>query len=393
MSQQLIDRNADLKKLRDDGYDIEVRSNFLLIKNVPYVNSNKEVKLGTLVSGLHLAGEMTTTPDTHVACFIGDYPCYHDGSEIRQIKHQSGDQTLDKDLVVNHSFSAKPNGGYKDYYTKMMTYADIISGPAETIDPRVTAKIFPVIATCEQESVFNYVDTASSRAGITAITRKLELEKIAIVGLGGTGSYILDLVAKTPVREIHLFDGDEFLNHNAFRSPGAASIDELSKRSKKVVYFSELYSRMRRNIFPHDNYLDSQNINQLQGMNFVFLCLDRGMDKLPIVERLEEWGTSFIDVGMGVQLIDEFLIGVLRVTTSTVNKRDHVRTKNRIPFSDVNGDDEYSQNIQIADLNSFNAALAVIKWKKLFGFYKDYDNEHFSTYTIDGNVLDNEDKL
>jgi hypothetical protein len=41
--------------------------------------------------------------------------------------------------------------------------------------------------------------------------KKLELGKIAIIGLGGTGSYVLDLAAKTPVKEIHLFDGDKFL--------------------------------------------------------------------------------------------------------------------------------------------------------------------------------------
>ncbi|WP_318271316.1 ThiF family adenylyltransferase [Sphingobacterium cellulitidis] len=46
---------------------------------------------------------------------------------------------------------------------------------------------------------------------------KLERQKIAIIGLGGTGAYILDMVAKTPVKEIHLFDGDSFDQHNAFR--------------------------------------------------------------------------------------------------------------------------------------------------------------------------------
>ena len=40
-----------------------------------------------------------------------------------------------------------------------------------------------------------------------------------------------------------------------------------------------------------------------------------------------------------------------------------------------------------------NATLAVIKWKKLCGFYHDFQHEHFSTYTIDGNKLLNEDKL
>ena len=55
------------------------------------------------------------------------------------------------------------------------------------------------------------------------------------MGLGGTGSYVLDLVAKTPVWEIHLFDGDAFLQHNAFRSPGAPSLDELEAQPPKAA--------------------------------------------------------------------------------------------------------------------------------------------------------------
>ncbi|CAN2525454.1 MULTISPECIES: hypothetical protein [Burkholderia] len=47
----------------------------------------------------------------------------------------------------------------------------------------------------------------------------------------------------------------------------------------------------------------------------------------------------------------------------------------------------YASNIQVADLNALNAVLAVIKWKKLRGFYRDLDREHHSTYTTDGNLL------
>src|SRR5207237_4071376 len=134
-------------------------------------------------------------------------------------------------------------------------YAEIISNPARAIDPSVTAKNFSPVPRGEEESVFNYFDTASSRAGITAVTAKLEIGKVGIVGLGGTGSYVLDLVAKTPVREIHLFDGDRFSQHNAFRSPGAPSIDDLKKQPPKAAFFAEVYSRMHRGIVPHEHYM------------------------------------------------------------------------------------------------------------------------------------------
>ena len=124
------------------------------------------------------------------------------------------------------------------------------------------------------------------------------------------------------------------------------------------------------------------------------MCLDRVSVKKAIIERLEGLDIPFVDVGMGVELVDEALGGVLRVTTSSRHMRDHVRSKNRIPFSDTDRAMEeaaYARNIQIADLNALNAALAVVKWKKLFGFYRDLDREHFSTFTIDGNSLVNED--
>jgi hypothetical protein len=47
----------------------------------------------------------------------------------------------------------------------------------------------------------------------------------------------------------------------------------------------------------------------------------------------------------------------------------------------------------VADLNALNAALAVIKWKKLFGFYQDMKSEHHSQFHTATNGFINEDKL
>jgi len=390
MSQQLINLNSDLKKLRDEGFEVEIRANYLLINSVPYLNSNKAIKLGTLISDLTLAGDRTAKPGSHVVHFVGDYPCNKDGSEINQIRHQSNPQTLGEGLVTNHSFSNKPKSGYKDYYEKMTRYIDIISAPAQSIDDSVKAKTFKVIESENEESVFNYLDTHSSRAEINHISDKLKYHKIGIIGVGGTGAYILDLVSKTPVEEIHLFDKDWFLQHNAFRAPGAPSIEQLNKMLKKVDYFNEIYSKMRKNIIPHDCYINSSNLDQLLGLNFVFMCLDKGDVKELIVNKLEESKISFIDVGMGVEVVNEELIGILRVTTSTEKKRKHVRDKNRISF--VEGvDNEYSKNIQIADLNMLNAALAVVKWKKLCGFYQDLEKENYTAYSLNDNSLISED--
>jgi len=393
MSQRPISRSADLKRLRDEGYDLEVRSGCLLVKDVPYVNSRKEVQHGILVIKLVLAGDQTGRPDTHQAYFSGEHPCNEDGTEVEKIKHGSGANSLAEGVVVNHSFSAKPkpDDSYPDYYAQVTTYVAIISGPARRIDSTLTAKTFPVIEPeKESEEPFNYIDTASSRAEIVSVTKKLALGKVAIAGLGGSGSYVLDLLAKTPVKEIHLYDGDIFFQHNAFRSPSAPSGDELRAKLPKTSYFKSVYGKMHRGIVDHPVYLDSSNAEELRSMDFVFVCVDKGSPKKLIVEKLEAFNIPFTDLGMGIQLNDNALGGILRVTTSTAQMRDHFRS--RVSFGDAQGGDDYDRNIQIADLNALNAALAVIRWKKLFGFYRDLKSEHHSQFSIDTNLLLNEDR-
>lgn len=50
MSLQLISHSPDLKQLRDEGFEIEVKGGYLLIHQIPYVNHLKEIKCGVLVS-------------------------------------------------------------------------------------------------------------------------------------------------------------------------------------------------------------------------------------------------------------------------------------------------------------------------------------------------------
>jgi hypothetical protein len=107
-----------------------------------------------------------------------------------------------------------------------------------------------------------------------------------------------------------------------------------------------------------------------------------------IISNLKKFGVTFIDVGLGVNVVDENLIGQLRVTVGTPDKYDHI--PKRIG-SDSMEDNEYATNIQIADLNAMNALMAVVKWKKLCGFYQDLNQEHNSIFTINTGQLIHED--
>ncbi|MFM0089278.1 ThiF family adenylyltransferase [Paraburkholderia sediminicola] len=392
MSLRLIALNPDLQRLRDEGYELEIRSNYLLVHSVPYVNSRREVARGTLVSEMNMASPgVLDRPNTHQIYFVGEHPCNPDGSELVQIKNGTTTYQLGDNLVANHYFSNKPkSGAYENYYEKVTSYVRVISNQAKAIDPAADARTWKTVDSIEEESVFLYEDTASSRAGIQAIAARLKHQRIAIVGLGGTGAYVLDLVAKTHVTEIHLYDGDRYRQHNAFRSPGAASRGMLERRLSKVAYWVEVYSAMRTGIVPHEVMINETNVAELYGYDFVFVCVDKGEVRQLIVNALERQSTRFVDVGMGINLTDDRsqLWGTCRVTTSTPETR--LLATARIPK--VDRDDEvYGSNIQIADLNCLNATLAVMKWKRLSEFYINDRAEYDSTYNVNLNQLTNEE--
>lgn len=388
MSSSLVSRSPDLLRLRDEGYDLEIRSNYLLVHHVPYVTADRTVAYGTLVGDLSHNGTSTIAPGDHTACLIGGMPHDDRGQRLDKIINVPGRINLAGGIVADCQFSLKPpSGQYADYHAKVTMYVSQLTGYAAVIDPAATARTYPVYEVPEEESVFRYLDAMSGRARITAISQKLAGARIAIVGLGGTGSYLLDLVAKTPVPEIHLFDGDTLFAHNAFRAPGAASLEQLRGEPLKAGYYQGIYDAMHRHVIAHPYFVDESNVAELDAMGFVFVAVDSGPAKKLIVDRLEAAGVPFIEVGIGVYRTGDELAGTIRTAASTPDRRE---VRSRIPFDEA--EDDYDGNIQIAELNALNAALAVVKWKKICGFYADREGEFFSAYSIASNKLFNEER-
>lgn len=393
MSRSPTSRSADLTKLVEDGFSIEIRDGHLLVHDIPYVTTRRAVATGVLVCPLDQAGDSTVAPSSHVMDFTGSVPCDRTGQPLTKIQHAEGRRELLPGLFIERSFSRKPldNGRahrqYRDFHEKVTTYAAILAGPAQAIDPTASPLTFREPA--HADSVHVYEDTASSRAEITAISNKLTGERVALVGLGGTNGYVLDLVTKTKVGEIHVFDGDEYLSHNAFRSPGAATIDQLRARMLKTSYFKGLYEHIHRGIIEHPYYVTADNLQELDGMDFVFLAIDSGPSRRLIVEHLDRQGIPFADLGMGVIERDGAITGQIRTTLVANGRNQHIAT--RIPCHDEGPEDEYASNIQVAELNAINAAFAVLRWKRLRGFYLDTEGEHNSIYVIDCNTTINDE--
>lgn len=335
--------------------------------------------LGTMVSQLELNGDLVRYRKNicrHIMYFQGSLPYRKNGEPLNGVLHSQNKCTL-AGIPTDMSFSNKPDGDYNDYYEKFTRYIQILSSEAQAVDPTVTAATFKQVVSSDS-SVFNYVDTNASRAAISDIADKLKGYRIGIIGLGGTGSYLLDQIAKTPVAEIHLFDGDVFCQHNAFRAPGAPTKKIFEQQPNKTDYFKGIYGNMHRHISSHPYYLDEENLGELDVLDFVFIAMDSGRCKQLIANYLSDHKISFVDTGIDIMRTDTSLIGMTRATLSVQGNTQVV--KQHVSFEEADKD-LYASNIQTAELNAFCALQAVIKWKQTLGFYLDNIRMENCVYT------------
>ena len=369
MFHQLVNRNDDLRRLVEKGYSLAIDCEYLIIRDIPYLDAEGQLQWGAFVAKLVFVDELTIKQDNHQIWFAGSVPHGLDGKPIPNLGGVSATLPLgevSKDVVVERRFSNKPmgKGGFDNFFDKIESYLSIISGPAME---RYGANPF-TFRTVEKmsDSVFKLHDTLTSRAELTDLSAKFSNEVVAVIGLGGTGSYVLDFLVKTPVREIRAFDRDEFYVHNAFRSPGRLDKRELGK--KKTDVYHERYDDFRYGLKVECKFIDSSSAADFEGVTFAFVCVDKGASRAQIFELLISKGIPFIDVGIGLNRKRGPVNGMLRVTYYSTEHGQKVREKGLATMSD-HPDDIYRTNIQISEINALNACLAVIRFKQLRGFY------------------------
>lgn len=370
MFQKLVNHNEDIRRLVDIGYAVAIDSNHLVIRDIPYLDHEKQLKIGAFVTKLEFIDQDRVTQQDHQVFFAGSIPHLIDGAPIANLGGGAIQIALSdrcSDIVIERSFSNKPRaeGKFKDFFEKIESYTSIVSGPAIE-QYGVTPYTFRIDNTADSNSVFKFQDTMTSRAEITELATKFENDVIAIIGLGGTGAYLLDFLAKTPVQEIRAFDLDSFHVHNAFRSPGQLNSSELGK-SKSEVYESR-YSNFRHGLNIVSKFIDATCVSDLLGVTFAFVCVDKGSSRSGIFELLISMGIPFIDVGMGLSKKRGPLSGMVRATYFSSSNATELRDRQLAELAD-SPDDLYRANIQIGELNALNASLAIIRFKQIRGFY------------------------
>ena len=251
---------------------------------------------------------------------------------------------------------------------------DTVHRYAKQIVGAVAAAGYYEPASLGDRGPFKIPNTFEARAAIGPVQDRIRDQRIAIIGLGGTGSYVLDLIAKTPVIEIHLIDFDHVDWHNFMRAPGAPSTEEIEslrrESLRKVDYYRPKYSSLREGIHSHAFRVDSPS--EIAGflsahpMDFAFVCIDQMANsdsprQDAVYSALSEAEVPFIDSGVSITLDDCAVRGA--VTTSAYAEGS-LAWKEAIPNARVEGNVPGYRNVQLPEVNALAASLAVMEWRR-----------------------------
>ena len=221
---------------------------------------------------------------------------------------------------------------------------------------------------------FKIPNTFEARAAIGPVQDRIRDQRIAIIGLGGTGAYVLDLIAKTPVQAIHLLDSDRVDWHNLMRAPGARTNDAIKflrkNRLDKVVYYHAKYNTLREGIHTHAVRVDSSTrfaeFLSEYPVDYAFVCIDQRKDcdsprQDVVYAALSEAGVPFIDSGVSITVENDSVSGA--VTTSAY-AAGSLAWKDAIPNARVEGNAPGYRNVQLPEVNALAASLAVMEWRR-----------------------------
>src|SRR5438132_4426265 len=133
MSHTKIARDLHLRKLRDEGFDLAISANHLLVHDMPCATSAKSIAYGTLAMPLNMVGDELGPPPDHTAKFIGECPCTADGKPL-VIVTGGGSEDFGRGVIAFHQLSARPPERDKNYYDKVNRYEHTIDDQTRVIE-------------------------------------------------------------------------------------------------------------------------------------------------------------------------------------------------------------------------------------------------------------------
>jgi hypothetical protein len=377
---ELASHNPFIRDLDAQGYQVDFVGGYFVIYGLPYLDGKGALQHGDWASPLDLNGAVIDPPTNHQVWWRGERPCDQSGRELR-LGGPPQRVTITDGLVTDYTFSFKllEQGVmrlYRSFEEKVQTYLDVITGPARAAFPEATPLRGIEIKAAAQGSPLKFPDMMSSRYHMNDISALLLGKKVAIIGLGGTGSYILDFIARTHLERITLFDDDKVHVHTIFRIPGFIP-DAITQ--PKVEALARQYGQWHGGLQAIPERIDAQNIARLSEFDFVFVSVDDGPARLLIVDWLSAQGIPYVDCGMGLGRSNNGLSGFIRVTGTGREAFERNRDSVRLPTGNA-ANDEYRKQAQITELNALNAAMAVIRFKQHFGLFENLNDTTCSIF-------------
>ena len=356
------------------GWHIDVCEDHIAVAGVPYRQQDGASGVCQITVWVHEDGQtMKAPPDgsgaTHAARLEGVT-----GGKAYQTDGKPLGNVIWTDNTNECVISIKlDSGNYSDAWHALVNYCSIVAGAAQAGGDQEPQPI---------GRVFQFEILGENTPDIREWQDKAGGQRIGIVGLGGVGLWLLDLMSKTDVGEIRIWDGDHIEGRNLVRAPGWAGQDAIGKN--KAEYFGQLYSQFRTGISVYPEYLDPSGPSDLfDGLDFVFIAIDNTETRAALCERLEQTGVPFIDVGMGIERQRGEVRGSLQVFFSG---GDAGRWRIGIPTVVGVGEQEY-HILQLADLGVLNASLAVGVWRRHIGQYAEDSKEWLVRYSVESNSL------
>ena len=356
------------------GWHIEVSGDHIAVASVPYRQQDGASGVCQITVWVHEDGRTMNAPPngsgaTHAARLEGVT-----GGKAYQTNGEPLGNVIWTDNTNECVISIKlDSGNYSDAWHALLVYSSIVAGAAQAGGEQEPQRI---------GRVFQFEILGENTPDIREWQDKASGQKIGIVGLGGVGLWLLDLMSKTEVGEIRIWDGDHMEGRNLVRAPGWAGQDSIGKN--KAEYFGQLYSQFRTGISIYPEYLDPSDPSDIfDGLDFVFIAIDNTETRAALCERLEQSGVPFVDVGMGIERQQGEVRGSLQVFFSG---GDAGRWRVGIPTVVGVGEQEY-HILQLADLGVLNASLAVGVWRRHIGQYAEDSKEWLVRYSVESNSL------
>lgn len=377
-----------IQRLVDERHEVTIDGGYLIVDRIPYVTSAREIAWGALICHYRNVDGVPQLGNDHQCWFTGSMPHRADGTSLEgPLVSDKQPQTVAGRAVQMHlSNKPEPIGDFFDnHYNKVTHYIRKLSRHARDIDPVVSATSVGSYRRREVPSVFHYANDAIAQSGLDAVADKLRLRRVCIVGVGGTGSYLLDALAKEEIERIDLYDHDVIEPKNPFRMPGAMSREDAYAGHNKALWLASCYAVMRTGVTGHQLRIDTENVAELAGADFVFIAVDHGPSRGIIARFLVEQRIPFIDVGIGVDKRADVAALIARARVTLVTP-DTAHLVDELPTADDSAEAVYN-NIQVLEINALNAMLAVIRFKQYLGFYAADEHPDVIKYVSSWNAL------